>query len=285
MRLQPMDLKQARAGFLLFFTLTCLGAGASCKQSELAGKANGNVANANSAAVADETSTTPPFATKEPDRYQATTFITSNSGDQALPVGNSLAPATRQVQIARDGDKRRTDYELAPGVKVSFLELPAGRYLLYPQKRVYAEINLDESNDATDFSQGATDTDFSPDKLLHEARAESHYERLGTEAVNGRTTTKYRVTTKAGMDQAKSLSLETTIWVDESLGMPIKSETVSPNGASFMTELRDIRQEVAASLFEIPPDYKKVAAKEILDHALPAIPSEKGHEKAKAKKQ
>ena len=174
---------------------------------------------------------------------------------------------------------------MCSGDKVTFLEKPADRYLHNPQIRVYAENNLDESNDATDFSQGATDTDFSPDKLLHEARAESHYERLGTEAVNGRTTTKYRVTTKAGMDQAKSLSLETTIWVDESLGMPIKSETVSPNGASFMTELRDIRQEVAASLFEIPPDYKKVAAKEILDHALPAIPSEKGHEKAKAKKQ
>jgi outer membrane lipoprotein-sorting protein len=232
---------------------------ASCKRSDVAGNQNGT-ANGNTA-VGEEV-TSPPFATKEPERYQAVRVMThSQTGE---------ADAVSQTFIARDGDRRREDYESPTGLKISSLQLPGGHYILIPSKKIYAELTRETGGEDMERKESVP-ADFSPDKLLNEARPEALYENLGTETVGGRATRKYRVTVKGKTGAAKGVTSETLIWVDEQLGMPVKSETVSSGaggvvatGSKVLMELRDMKETVDASVFDLPQDYKKVAYKEIL---------------------
>lgn len=238
--------------FALLFLLTLLGATASCKRSEVASNQNSVEANANGAT--EETLTTPPFATKEPERYQATRIETISEGAQSV---------SHQNFIVRDGERRRVDEVSPGGVKISRLELPSGIYLLADEKKIYAEVKLN-----SDERPPSIPSDFSPDKLLNEARPEAHYEKLGTETVNGRVTMKYRVTLRGKTGAEKEVKTESLIWIDESLGMPIKSEMTSTrntpsgitSGAHVTMELRDISETVDPGLLELPSDYKKVEA-------------------------
>lgn len=199
--------------------------------------------------------------------------ITGDAGNQSSQVAGATDFNKQQMFIARDGERRRVDYGLNQGTKLSYLQRPDGLFLVLPELKIYAEIKPGEESVMQSLPTGEAE-DFSPDKLLNESHAGAHYEKLGTEDVNGRATTKYRVTTVAQTGEAKATAVETIVWVDESLGMPIKSETTSTrDGAStgkFMMELRDIKQEADARLFDLPQDYKKVDAKEIYSHLLPS---------------
>jgi hypothetical protein len=245
--------------FLLLLTLWL--ATASCKRSDVSGNQNG-AANGNTA-VGEEV-TSPPFATKEPERYQAVRVTTySQSGE---------ADAVSQTFIARDGDRRREDYESPTGLKISSLQLPGGNYILIPSKKIYAELRAETSSAGTEREESVP-ADFSPDKLLNEARPEARYENLGAETVGGRATRKYRVTVRGKTGTAKDVLTETLIWVDEQLGMPVKTETVSSGGAAaagskILMELRDMKETIDAGLFDLPLDYKRVEYKEILTLGL-----------------
>jgi hypothetical protein len=203
--------------------------------------------------------TTPPFSTKEPDRYQAIR-ITS-----VLETGidNSSSSQSHQVLIARDGEKRREEYSSGASGQIVHLEIPAGRFLVLPASKIYADIST-ASRDIEP-SKGADDSpELSPDQLLNEAHAPATYEKLGTETLAGRPATKYRVVVVTGTE---SLG-ETLIWIDESLGMPVRSETTSKSSgrsSKVTTELKDVKLEVDERLFSWPSDYKKVAARQILD--------------------
>jgi outer membrane lipoprotein-sorting protein len=254
--------------FALLFLLTLLLATASCKKSEVASNQNSNTADTNSGT--EETLTTPPFATKEPERYQAMRVITSSTGVEANGQG-AADSSSSQTLIARDGERRREDYETPAGTKISFLQLSNGIYVLLPEKKMYAEWKPL----AGDTGEGRTlsvPPDFSPDKLLNEARPEAHYEKLGAETVGGRTAAKYRVTLRGKTGAAKETTTVSLVWVDENLGMPIKSEMTLNDGARVTMELRDIREMADASLFELPQDYRKVEEKEIFSQMKAADP-------------
>jgi len=127
--------------------------------------------------------------------------------------------------------------------------------VLLPAKKLYAELKTETGGRGAEVPP-----DFSPEKLLNEARPETVYERLGEENLDGRQAVKYRVTVRdPGAGRAP---VETLIWVDERLGMPVKSETTSA-GARVTMELRDVKETVDAGLFELPVDYKRVAPEEI----------------------
>ncbi|HYO91516.1 MAG TPA: hypothetical protein VEQ40_07765 [Pyrinomonadaceae bacterium] len=254
--------------YLLLLTLALFGA--SCKRSGTDGNANTNSA-AGSTSVAEETSTTPPFSTKEPERYQATMVITSSLGEQSNIPGMA-GLTTKQMMVARDGDKRRVDLELFPGAKVAYLQTAAGRYMLVPDKKVYAEFNPGGASDPSkNLSSG-----FSPDELLNQSSGGARYEKLGAENVNGRSTVKYRVTVTGKTGEAKSATTESLIWIDESLGMPVKSETTLGGGGNanskYSMELRDLKQEVDQSVFELPTDYRKIDYKDIQREIVPSVP-------------
>lgn len=192
----------------------------------------------------------PPFSTKEPERYQATRIITS--------VDSTTETVTTKMLIARDGEKRREEYIGAEATTV-FLDIPTGRFVLLPSKKLYADLSLASSDlDSLD-PQSDLYSEFSPERLLNETRALARYEKLGGETLDGRSTTKYRVTTADSTNGTEDGSV-TLIWIDASFGMPIRSETISAGGdhsSKLTVELRDLKREVDPRLFDLPDDYKK----------------------------
>lgn len=178
-----------------------------------------------------------------------------------MPDGSSAENSTQTTVIARDHDRRREDYEIRPGVKVSFLELPTGMFVLHHEKKIYAPVK-EEAGLTTDARSQVEALGFSPESFIYESTLETRYEKLGAEEINGRATVKYRASVKATIGEAGVVT-ETFLWIDEALGMPIKTETRSSDGrTSYTMELRDINREVPPTLFEIPADYRQVSYRE-----------------------
>ena len=104
------------------------------------------------------------------------------------------------------------------------------------------------------------------DYILHESNFAPGYEKLGNETIEGRQTVKYRVTASSSNDAIPAS--DRVIWVDEALGMPVKTDLVHREGmrsSRVLVQLTDIRTEVDLTQFEIPQDYRKVKASQIFD--------------------
>ena len=196
-------------------------------------------------------SSTPPFQTREPDRYRAFRTVT-------ILAANGQTITTKNL-IARDGDLRRNESQVG-SKQIAYLEAPEGKFVLLPQERIYAEVTPD-TDLPTEKSDDALER--SPEGLLHAETGNSSYQRLGDEAIGERRTAKYRVTVNAVSAPNVSVS-ETLIWIDETLKMPIKSETKSADGTRVSMELSEIALEVDRNLFNVPGDYKKLSFADFL---------------------
>jgi hypothetical protein len=194
-------------------------------------------------------SSTPPFQTREPDRYRATRIITT-----VLPDGESF---TTRTWVTRDGAMRLNQSEVR-SKKVAYLETPTGRFALLLDERVYAEIGLESNPDTQEDDQSSA---VSPERLLHVDGGSTSYQKLGTESIGGRNTNKYRVVVN-GSNAANVSVSDTLIWIDEGLHMPIRSETKSPDGTRVTMEVSDIVLDVDGRVFQIPDDCKKIAYSE-----------------------
>jgi hypothetical protein len=205
-------------------------------------------------------SVVPPFSTQEPTRYQAVRTITSsNSGSTESRIIRS--------RIARDGLLRREEYETTQGDVLIYLEIPAGRFALLPAAKLFAELNEDlQTTPLGKIDQGG-ETQLSTDRLLNEVKLETTYERLGSETINGRGTTSYRITTaKTGPEPGA----ETLIWIDDTLKMPVKWETKATSGerqTKTVMELSQIVLVVDATSFRVPAHYRKVSLRTLNDRA------------------
>lgn len=197
----------------------------------------------NSAPADTVASSTPPFQTKEPERYRATRTITSVTADGKTTVAKS--------STAKDGEMRRTESEVGSR-KLVFLNVPEGTFVLLPDEKVYASTSSDAPVPGS-----AEDGELTPEKLLHDDIGSTSYQKLGAESVAGRNTNKYRVVVNKS-NPANVSPIETLIWIDEALGMPIRSETKSPDGTQVTMELSEIELNIDRHLFEIPNDFKKV---------------------------
>ena len=220
-------------------------------------------------------SATPPYTTREPERYQAIRIITIFEPKSATP-NSSATDRTTKVLISRDGAKRREEYLSPANGPIIYLEIPAGRFVLLPASKLYADLDVAESETGPIDPMDESSV-MSAAQLLSEAHAAAKYEILGTEVVGGRITTKYLVTTTKPTNENKARG-ESLIWFDEALGMPIKSEaTYGVEAYSKLTmELKDVTLEVDQRLFELPPNYKKVAARLIHDQIRKTVPPASG---------
>jgi outer membrane lipoprotein-sorting protein len=192
-------------------------------------------------------SATPPFQTKEPERYRATRTITTVTAADIEEI--------TKTSIMRNGELRReeTDNGLQ---RVVYLNRPEGRFVLLLDERVFADTTNVEHLESGDESES------SPDRLLHTEPISTSYQRLGAETVNGRNTQKYRVVVNSSPGANVSGS-ESVVWVDETLQMPIKSELKAADGTRWTMELTDIVLEVDSRVFQIPGDFKKVTFSEL----------------------
>lgn len=232
-------LKRKRALISLYCSLLVF---ASCSSQS-------NSPATNSAPTDTVTSSTPPFQTKEPERYRATRTITSVAADGKTTVVKS--------STIKDGEMRRTETEVASKTLV-FLNLPEGTFILFPDEKLYANTS---SNAPVPGS--AEDGELTPEKLLHDDIGSTSYQKLGTESIAGRNTNKYRVVVNSS-NAANVSQIEMLIWIDEALGMPIRSETNSPDGTHVTMELSEITLDVDKAVFQIPADYHKLVLSELL---------------------
>lgn len=207
------------------------------------------VPNSNSSETSGAISLVPPFSTKEPLRYQAVRILTFTSA--------SYGERTTSTILARDGEKRREEFKNGEGGSVVYLDIPSGEFVLLPSSRLFADLNQAVNEGSKKSIEGDL-ADLSPDLLVNQGYSGSTYEKIGTEIIDGRPTVKYRVTaTSPGQPAMKS---ETLIWIDEEVGMPVKSETTlsGEHPTTTRMEMRDIKLSVDEHLFAVPVDYQKV---------------------------
>ncbi len=195
-------------------------------------------------------STTPPFKTKEPDRYRATRTMTTVTADGKTNVIRHT--------IAKDGELRRFEAEFVDLMTV-YINLPEAKFLLFPDQKVYSDLAEGLPPDSS------YEDEISPERLLHTDSGNSSYQKLGTELLAGRNTEKYRVVVNE-VNAGNVSSSETLIWIDEALGMPIRSETKSSDGSRSTMELSNITTEVDKNLFQVPNDYKKISIAEMINY-------------------
>ena len=227
------DLRK-RAGALLAVSVVLL-ATASCRsQSETTSQTQSSDT---------VVSSTPPFQTKEPERYQAVRTITTINA-----AGETFVTKT---SVARDGEMRRHE-----SGKIVYLDVPDGRFVLLPGEKLYANLT-DESRIPADQEE-----EISPEVLLHEDSESTSYQKLGSETIGGRNTNKYRIVVNSSAAPNVSQS-ETVMWVDEALHMPLRSETKSAGGTRVTMELSEIKLDVDKGVFTVPKDYQKLTFSEL----------------------
>jgi len=219
---------------------------AACRQNNLTPTAT--------PAVVEIVSTTPPFPTKEPDRYRAIRTISQTD--------LSGKTTTLKTTIFRDGPLRREELESPNAPTLVYLEKPGTRYLLLPDAQLFSEVDTQFAMPNL-FDDSATES--SPDRVLHTETVQTIYQKLPDEMLEGKSVSKYKVTVNNGSGGSVSNSV-TFVWVDEKLGMPVKTET-SANAARTTMQLSDVSLEVNAADFEIPSSYKKVATHELMGRA------------------
>lgn len=214
--------------------------------------------NANTSVAKDETQPTPPFSTKEPEKFHAKMLFSASLGEDMPDVPPQV------FAIWRDGDKRRVEFDQGED-RVAFLQTPSGQFSLNLTKKEYADLNLNKNGN---IPSNVPNADNLLNNALNQTRPNAKYENLGQETIGGRITTKWRVISQETMDAGRGANEKVTVdayvWVDESLGMPIRSETTvtgedGHKGVKTIMEVKEIKLEApTANVFEIPKGFKKV---------------------------
>lgn len=175
-----------------------------------------------------------PFSTKEPDNFTVEIVI-------------SAGGIERKTQMARSGAKRRYDYDAGEEHQRSVI-VSDKTYVILPAKKLYAETAATED-------QPVADTPGDPLGWLY-AKPNALVEKLGVQ--DG--------LTKYAVKLADSPSTEIYIYVDETIGLPVKQEFFSVIGDSrtlqYIMELRNFRPEADETVFEIPKDLRRVSFEE-----------------------
>jgi len=189
--------------------------------------------------VAEEIKSGIPFATKEPENFQAEFVVTTGeTEDKTLTARGS-------------GNNRRHDFNYGQKTQVSIVQTADNKiFLLFQDKKIYAE------NSNNEIIQTAENPfDFLTTEWLNQ-KADTKFESLGAE----NDLIKYRVS--LGNNQMA----ESIIWVDENIGLPVKQEFYSISGElrtlNFTFEMKNFKPQADAGLFEVPKDFRKVSIEE-----------------------
>ena len=162
---------------------------------------------------------------------------------------------TREL-IARNGALRRTEIVSADGPKTIYLENQSGKFLMLPQEKIYADIT-NEHPVSVATNEESEQLELAEDHVIRATTTPATYLKLGSEIIDGHNCTKYRVIVNT-MDPKVVTNSETSIWIDDALGMPVRSETISSNGSKTRMELTSVKTVVNAEQFSIPNEYHQV---------------------------
>lgn len=243
---------------LMFTALVFAGCTANSTNTSATLNSNSATAASANANSAPATSGGAPLEAREPENYSVTTTITIQ------PTGNAPQANIPRLQFlfARMGADRRISFKLPDPVgEVIYLEKPPLKYLIFPARGQYVELDPNELG----FQLGAV---MSPPSIIARVKERTQYEQMGTESINGRTAIKYRFRaaadthTKVGTAQADSI-----VYVDQETGLPLRSEietsSSSGAGARITTSAESLQLAPAATLFEVPTTMKKVTSADL----------------------
>jgi hypothetical protein len=199
--------------------------------------------------------------TREPDKYAATLVfsVETQGGDKAIGV-----PQLSLV-VARSGDDRRVEFKLPDGSPLIYLDHDNRHYVILPSRKQYAELNKESTG--VQFQKLLT-----PGQLVESLKNVKGIQRAGDETYNGRAAEKYQYSrtaetnTKAGEVQANAY-----IYVDKDTGLPLHAEIDAESSgdvkgvkaARIVAEMRDIKTDVEAGMFEPPSDYAQVPPEKV----------------------
>lgn len=252
--------KHSIIGFLAMVALIAIGSsGCTTAGTNTTTNMNSNAnlasSNANIAAVPEGMT---PLEAREPESYSVTNTIAIQ------PTGSSPAANVPPMQFsfARLGTDRRMSFKLPDPVgEVIYLEKSPLKYLIFPARNQYVELDPDELG----FALGDL---LSPGAAIERLKERTQYEQVGTETVNGRTAIKYRfrgaADTHTGIGTAQADSI---VYIDQETGLPLRSEidTTSSSGAGarIVTVAENLQFAPEARLFEVPTAMKKVTSTEL----------------------
>lgn len=270
---QPTSLGMTFVLVLLFLTSGC----------QMAPNSNANVnSNANSNANSNGNATTqgnsqtgaantnansesdnrgPTINTREPDKYSATLVfsIETAGGDKAIGIP-SLA-----LQVARNGDDRRVEFKLPDGSPLVYLDHNNRHYVILPARKQYAELTQDATG--VQFHKLIT-----PGQLVEDLKKIPGVERAGEGLMDGRSAEKYRYSTSTNTNtKAGEVKAEAFVYVDKETGLPLRAEMLAESSgdvkgvkaARVVAEMREIKTDVAPTLFEPPAGYEQVAPEKV----------------------
>ena len=246
---------------LVFANNACQPMSNSNANANANANANSQTSAANINSNSDSANNGPTINTREPDKYSATLIfsIETEGGDKAIGIP-SLA-----VQVARNGDDRRVEFKLPDGTPLIYLDHQNHHYVIAPSRKQYAEL----SPEATGAQLQKLMT---PGQIVNDLKDKKGVERVGDDQINGRAADKYRyAASKNTNTQAGEVTAEAFVYIDKETGLPLRTELNAEssgnvkgvNSARVVAEMRDIKTDIDASLFEIPAGYAQVAPEKV----------------------
>jgi hypothetical protein len=195
------------------------------------------MAESNAVPVISEVVSDIPFATKEPETYQAEIVVTSSGIE-------------RRMFIARSGNLRRSDYNVGEPNQFSILQSDKN-YLIAANNKIFAENTAGQLSAAL----GGPFDEFTSTLLYSRRRPD--FKSLGSE--NG--LSKYSVRLDKGH------AAEAVIFVDEAAGFPVRQELYSLRGdertLQYTVEIRNLILETDPGTFEIPAGFRQTSIEEV----------------------
>jgi hypothetical protein len=216
-----------------------------------------SAANANSESATNGVT----ISAREPAKYSATLQLSleTASGDKTIGI------PSLSVQVARSGDDRRVEFKLPDGTPLVYLDHNNHHYVIVPGRKQYAEL----TQEATGVQMQKPMT---PGQLVEDLKDLKGVERAGEEPMNGRVAEKYRYNASTNTNtKAGEVKAEAFVYVDKETGLPLRAELNAASSgdvkgvkaARVVAEMRDIKTDIEASLFEVPAGYAQVAPEKV----------------------
>jgi hypothetical protein len=203
----------------------------------------------------------PTINAREPEKYSATLAfsIETEGGDKAIGI------PSLSLQVARSGEDRRVEFKLPDGSPLIYLDHNNRHYVVLPDRKQYAEL----TQEATGIQLHKLLT---PGQLVEDLKNIRGVERVGEGPMDGRAAEKYRYSASTNTNtKAGEVKAEAFVYVDKETGLPLRAELLAESSgdvkgvkaARVVAEMRDIKTDVAATLFEPPAGYSQVAPEKV----------------------
>ena len=263
-----MQRMNSRRFLLKFGAIVCLGLLLSVVACQPAPNSNtsANTQPANSrtsAANANSESATNGVVinAREPAKYSATLQLSleTSGGDKTIGL------PSLSVQVGRSGDDRRVEFKLPDGTPLIYLDHNNHHYVIVPGRKQFAEL----TQEATGVQMQKLMT---PGQLVDDLKGVKGVERAGEEPMNGRVAEKYRYNASTNTNtKAGEVKAEAFVYVDKETGLPLRAELNAASSgdvkgmkaARVVAEMRDIKTDIEASMFEVPAGYAQVAPEKV----------------------